>query len=89
MLIAAATGCDPRAIGQSSARPPLRPVPMRRLPAISTIDDLPMPAAGPAMSRQLYDSRLSSWRRHHGMRRGLAGDRGRHAHDRVEQNAIG
>jgi hypothetical protein len=47
MLIAAATGWDRAAIGQASARPPLRPVPMTAIAGDFDYDDLPIPAPAP------------------------------------------
>lgn len=47
MLIAAATGSDREAIGQPSARPPLRPVPLAAITGAFDYDDLPIPAPAP------------------------------------------
>jgi thioredoxin reductase/bacterioferritin-associated ferredoxin len=47
MLIAAATGWDREAIGQPSARPPLRPVPLAAITGAFDYDDLPIPAPAP------------------------------------------
>jgi thioredoxin reductase/bacterioferritin-associated ferredoxin len=47
MLIAAATGWDRATIGQPSARPPLRPVPMSAIAGDFDYDDLPIPAPAP------------------------------------------
>lgn len=47
MLIAAATGWDRATIGQPSARPPLRPVPLAAITGAFDYDDLPIPAPAP------------------------------------------
>ena len=47
MLIGAATGWDREAIGQPSARPPLRPVPLAAITGAFDYDDLPIPAPAP------------------------------------------
>lgn len=47
MLIAAATGWDREAIGQPSARPPLRPVPVAAITGAFHYDELPIPAPAP------------------------------------------
>jgi len=47
MLIAAATGWDRATIGQASARPPLRPVPLAAIAGDFDYDDLPIPAPAP------------------------------------------
>lgn len=47
MLIAAATGLSREAIGQPSARPPLRPVPLAAITGDFAYDDLPIPAPAP------------------------------------------
>ncbi|KRE15998.1 hypothetical protein ASE66_09480 [Bosea sp. Root483D1] len=47
MLIAAATGWDRQTIGQPSARPPLRPVPLAAIAAAFDYDELPIPAPAP------------------------------------------
>lgn len=47
MLIAAATGWDRQTIGQPSARPPLRPVPLAAITGAFDYDDLPIPAPAP------------------------------------------
>jgi thioredoxin reductase/bacterioferritin-associated ferredoxin len=47
MLIAAATGWDREAIGQPSARPPLRPVPLAAITGAFDYDELPIPAPAP------------------------------------------
>lgn len=47
MLIAAATGWDRHTIGQPSARPPLRPVPLAAITGAFDYDDLPIPAPAP------------------------------------------
>jgi thioredoxin reductase/bacterioferritin-associated ferredoxin len=47
MLIAVATGWDREAIGQPSARPPLRPVPLAAITGAFDYDDLPIPAPAP------------------------------------------
>ena len=47
MLIGAATGQSRETIGQSSARPPLRPVPLAAIAGDFDYDDLPIPAPAP------------------------------------------
>lgn len=47
MLIGAATGWDRATIGQPSARPPLRPVPLAAITGSFDYDDLPIPAPAP------------------------------------------
>uniref|UniRef100_A0A9E7ZIK7 FAD-dependent oxidoreductase n=1 Tax=Bosea sp. NBC_00436 TaxID=2969620 RepID=A0A9E7ZIK7_9HYPH len=47
MLIGAATGLSREAIGQPSARPPLRPVPLAAVTGDFAYDDLPIPAPAP------------------------------------------
>lgn len=47
MLIEAATGRSREAIGQPSARPPLRPVPLAAITGEFDYDDLPIPAPAP------------------------------------------
>ncbi|WP_199084884.1 NAD(P)/FAD-dependent oxidoreductase [Bosea sp. ASV33] len=47
MLIEAATGLSREAIGQPSARPPLRPVPLAAIAGDFAYDDLPIPAPAP------------------------------------------
>ncbi|CAN7155266.1 FAD-dependent oxidoreductase [Bosea sp. LjRoot90] len=47
MVIAAATGWDRVAIGQPSARPPLRPVPLAAITGAFDYDELPIPAPAP------------------------------------------
>ncbi|MGE7469492.1 FAD-dependent oxidoreductase [Bosea sp. NPDC003192] len=47
MLIAAATGWNRETIGQPSARPPLRPVPLAAITGAFDYDDLPIPAPAP------------------------------------------
>lgn len=47
MLIGAATGWDRQTIGQPSARPPLRPVPLAAITGAFDYDDLPIPAPAP------------------------------------------
>ena len=47
MLICAATGLSRETIGQPSARPPLRPVPLAAITGAFNYDDLPIPAPVP------------------------------------------
>lgn len=47
MLIGAATGLSRETIGQPSARPPLRPVPLAAIAGAFAYDDLPIPAPAP------------------------------------------
>jgi thioredoxin reductase/bacterioferritin-associated ferredoxin len=47
MLLAEATGADRQDIGQASARPPLRPVPIAAIAGDFNYDDLPIPAPAP------------------------------------------
>jgi bacterioferritin-associated ferredoxin len=47
MLVAAATGASREALGQPSARPPLRPVPLDAIAGSFDYDDLPIPAPAP------------------------------------------
>lgn len=47
MLIGTATGQSREAIGQPSARPPLRPVPLAAIAGAFNYDDLPIPAPAP------------------------------------------
>ncbi len=47
MILAAATGADRVAIGQASARPPLRPVPLTAIAGPFAYDDLPIPPPAP------------------------------------------
>jgi NAD(P)H-nitrite reductase large subunit len=47
LLIGSATGQSREAIGQPSARPPLRPVPLAAITGRFDYDDLPIPAPAP------------------------------------------
>ena len=47
MLVAAKTGFDRAIIGQATARPPLRPVPLSMIAGEFDYDDLPIPAPAP------------------------------------------